>query len=1400
MGEYKDAPSFSPLSAFVGPLLFQLLTVGVLGLSTCLGAGASPASGSAPGVSAQAVNIPALVKQPVNDAQRVVLKGNVHPLARRENDIGLAPDSLPMSRMLLVLKRSPQQEAALAGLLVRQQEKSSSDYHHWLTPQQFGQEFGPSDSDLQAVTDWLTSQGFEINRMGNGRAVIEFSGSAGLMRQVFRTEIHQYAVNGKSYWANSSDPQIPAALAPVVAGIASLNNFPRKALNRPAGLFSRSKKTGEITPLYTIVCPQGYTCSAPAYYALGPTDFATIYNVLPLWNAGTDGAGQTIAIVADSNINPQDVANFRSMFGLPPKPVNVILDGPDPGIIPGPETEADADTEWAGAIAKNATIDLVVSEDTEATAGFDLSALYIVDNNLAPVLSESFGVCESALGSVGNAFENAMWEQAAAEGITVLVASGDEGPATCDNPGYENAANNGLAVSGIASTPFNVAVGGTDFGNPSTYFNSTSNSTTQSSAKSYVPEITWNDSCGRSGLATDCPSVSSVGQDLAAGGGGASNCALKDASGNCSSGYAKPPWQTGTGVPADSVRDVPDVSLFSGDGFDAAFYVVCSSDEVDFAGAGPGSCSEDISNLDFLGVGGTSLSAPAFAGIMALVNQKTGERQGNANFVLYPLAAAAAQNGNDCASNTSAVGKSSCVLYDTVNGKNASGTTITPGNNSVACVAGSPNCKAPTGYPYGILVNPAGSSNPAWTTATGYDLATGLGSVNAANMVNNWSSVSFHSSGTTLGLMPTTLTHGQQVTATISVTSSAGTPTGDVELMGNPVTAANPSGSSNVGIETFTLSSGGTVSGSTNMLPGGTYNVFAHYAGDGTNGSSDSTPPISVTVNPESSQPQLRFVTFDTFTGAITGTSAAPPAVYGSAFYLLRVDILNSAGKQCAPLTSGGVQLQPTSGCPTGSVTLTANGSPLNDFSGSNSATLNSQGYLEDQPIELSPGSYSLAASYSGDASFQPSSANVSFSISHAPTTLAASLLGQEGQSNETIQYGFPANFNAIVGTNSLGAEPGGTFTFFVDGTQIGSPASVLNGSAYNPTLIPPAYAWAEGLSGTEFLNVGTHTLSATYSGDVNYQSATSTAVNLTVTKYQPNVVVGPNPSAVELGQQTILLAWVNGAFGGSAPTGMVTFYDAVTAISGTVTYTTSGTALVASLPYTPTTAGMHDIKATYSGDFNFVSASGSATLTVQIPDFQMSSGSIVVPSPGKSGSTSVYVSPVDGWTGTVNLSCAVLTTTTIVSAQDAPTCSLNPAPVVVGANQVSSTLTVNTTAPSLVPPAPLEGPPARPWPFGFWFGLLGWLSLAVFALVRKNRDPRVQATFRRAFSALVVSVLLGVALWGSCGGGGGSSGGGGGGGNTVTKSGTSTGTYTVTVTGTSGSLQHQTVVTLIVQ
>jgi len=270
----------------------------------------------------QAAIVPARITQPVDMENLVTLRGNTHPLARPEYDQGAAPDSLPTERMLLVLRRSAEQEAALRKLLDEQQIKSSPNYHMWLTPEQFGQQFGPADADIQAVTGWLTSQGFQVSHVAAGRTVIEFSGTAGQVREAFHTEIHKFVVKGEEHWANASDPQIPAALTPVVVGFASLNNFPRKPMHRLLGTFSKSKATGEVRPLFTL---------GSNNYAVGPTDFATIYNVTPLY-ATIDGTGQTVAIVSDTNINTQDVADFRSLFGLPANVPQIILNGPDPGI------------------------------------------------------------------------------------------------------------------------------------------------------------------------------------------------------------------------------------------------------------------------------------------------------------------------------------------------------------------------------------------------------------------------------------------------------------------------------------------------------------------------------------------------------------------------------------------------------------------------------------------------------------------------------------------------------------------------------------------------------------------------------------------------------------------------------------------------------------------------------------------------------------------------------------------------------------------------------------------------------------------------------------------------------------------------------------------------------------
>ncbi|HEY8669367.1 MAG TPA: S53 family peptidase, partial [Terriglobales bacterium] len=591
---------------------------------------------SAASVVAQQLAPQPLITQPVDESQLSTLRGNTHPLAQPQFDIGAAPPDLPMQRMLLVLKRAPQQDFALHKLLDGQQDKASPSYHKWLTPDQFGTQFGASEQDMQLITGWLQANGFQVNRVSHGRTVIEFSGVEAQVEQAFHTQIHQYLVNGEQHWANASDPQIPAALVPAVAGVLSLHNFPRKSMVQIYGKYSsRSKQLIPARPEFTFLggCDLDNNC-----YAVAPADFGTIYNAQPLWNSGIDGTGQTIAIVGESDINIQDVRDFRSTFGLPPKDPKIIYDGPNPGMQPD-EGEADIDVQWSGAIAPNATIDFVASQSTETTAGVDLSAIYIIDNDLAPVMSESYGECELGLGTSGNQFYNSLWAQAAAQGITVILSSGDSGSSSCDQ-GSPQPAQFGLSVSGFASTPFNVAVGGTDFNditNPQQYWNVSNTSATQESAKGYIPETTWNSTCTNSvvlgllGWGTNAENNCNNSQLIFqapfllltdGGSGGVSNCTSSSSQNlsSCSGGYIKPPWQVAPGVPADFKRDLPDVSLFASNGFSGNFYIFCESDAF-------GTCN----TFNFGAAGGTSFGAPAFAGIMALVNQQMQMPQGQGN-------------------------------------------------------------------------------------------------------------------------------------------------------------------------------------------------------------------------------------------------------------------------------------------------------------------------------------------------------------------------------------------------------------------------------------------------------------------------------------------------------------------------------------------------------------------------------------------------------------------------------------------------------------------------------------------------------------------------------------------------------------------------------------------------
>jgi Pro-kumamolisin, activation domain/Bacterial Ig-like domain (group 3) len=1113
----------------------------------------------------QAAVVPARITQTVDDGNRMTLRGNVHPMAQPQFDRGPVADSEPASRMSLLLQRSPDQETALRQLLEQQQDKTSPNYHKWLTPDQFGKQYGPADADIQAVTDWLTLQGFTGIKVSAGRTTIEFSGNVGQVRNAFQTEIHHFFVNDKMHVANVSDPQIPAALAPVVAGVVSLHDFRPKAQVHQLGTFRKTKATGEVTPLFTFAGCGGK--SPVPCYAVGPGDFQKIYNV-PYVPGTSDGTGVTIAIVQDSNINVADVTSFRSLFGLPANfsTSNIILNGPDPGIQGpnnangnGDEVEADLDVQWAGAVAPGATIDLVVSQDSDTigTAGINLSAIYIINNNIAPIMSESFGDCEAGLGTSGEDFYVRLWQQASAQGITVILAAGDSGSAACDpssTASNQDVAASGLAVSGLASTGYNVAMGGTDFQNgtvPSPYWNATnttSGTLTQVSAKSYIPESTWNDSCSAPATAGNValntctaaninnnnnPSSLTFGNDLVAGSGGPSSITSGGSPIN-----SIPIWQTGTtGISAtETFRVLPDISFFAGNGLNGSFYIICQQDSNTGTGSSTSSCDLNSPFNDFQGVGGTSAGAPAFAGVMALVNQKTGQRQGNANFVLYQLYKKNTA-GTICTSNTAAVTATGCIFYDTVTG-----------NNSVACQGGTPNCSntSTTANQFGIIVDPAHPTNPAWVTTPNYDLATGLGSLNVGNLINAWGSASFTPDTVTITSPASgkvNIKHGTAVTFNVTVSSTSAT--GSVSLV------ASPTGNPQLGIGSFsentsTTLSGGAATINTTQLPGGTaYPVVASYSGDGVFAAGTSAP-VTVTVTPESSSTAVSVWTSDANGNVLSKNATTAP--YGSN-YVLQIAVSDSGGNQCATIVAA---------CPTGTVTLTDNGGPLKDFSGTNTTKLNSFGFAEDQPIQLGGGTHSLVAAYSGDNSFTASTSPAdSFTITTAPTTTTASSGGVA-----SVPVGQAVTLTAAIATGSNGAGPTGTVTFTAGGKTIGTgtvtgTAAVFTGSG--------AAASGTASASVTFAAAGAQSVTAAYSGDGNYAPSTSVAITLTVTSgtQATTTVVTPSVTSIASGGSVTFTAKVTGTANNAAgPTGIVLFMNGTTALGTAATcMPTPGTA-----------------------------------------------------------------------------------------------------------------------------------------------------------------------------------------------------------------------------------------------
>jgi|HubBroStandDraft_1064217.scaffolds.fasta_scaffold02173_7 subtilase family serine protease len=674
-----------------------------------------------------------LIVDPIDENRRVVLTGNTRGEASRpEFDRGPVDAAFPLNGMQLLLRRSPEREQAAEALVDDLNRAGSSHFHQWLTAAQYAEQFGAAQEDIARIGDWLRAHGFTVHAPSPSRMTIDFSGTAGQVREAFGTAIHALDVKGERHIANMRDPSIPAALAPAIEGIVSLNDFrPRPALVPKAQ--------------YT------FTEDGFEYLAVVPTDLATIYNFNPLFSAGITGRGQTIALIEDTDLyNPSDWTTFRQTFGLDAyKGASLVTIHPggcaDPGVN-ADDLEASLDVEWASAAAPSASLQLVSCADTTTVFGGLFAIQGLVNQREAPpIISMSYLTCEAENGAAQNAAYKSVYLQAVLEGVSVFVAAGDTGGSTCGvDISTVTPVLSGVSVNGLASSAYNVAVGGTDFGDVyagtfTDYWSST-NSATYGSALSYVPEIPWDDSCastlivGYEGYSVPYGAngfcASSYPLYPTAGSGGPSNCATGASAGGANGatpsngtcrGWPKPSWQAVLGNPQDGVRDLPDISLFSADGIWGHFYVFCDSDVAN--GGAP--CVGAPSNWD-LG-GGTSFATPIMAGMQALVNQVWGGRQGNPAPIYYALARLEyGKNGQKNCETFAAGGPSPlCTFYD-----------ITIGDNDVDCT-GPYNCFDPDAKNgvAGVLSLSDKAYQPAFTAGVGWDFATGIGSVNATNLV-----------------------------------------------------------------------------------------------------------------------------------------------------------------------------------------------------------------------------------------------------------------------------------------------------------------------------------------------------------------------------------------------------------------------------------------------------------------------------------------------------------------------------------------------------------------------------------------------------------------------------------------------------------------------------------------
>jgi hypothetical protein len=1125
-------------------------------------------------VQAQTV-APSRILSSVKDEERTLVINSTSPLVKTSVDNGRMNSGQSLGRMLLMLSPTAEQQQQAADLIAAQHDSSSPLFHKWLTPVQYGQQFGVASEDATKVQQWLETQGMTVHEISQSRNFIVFSGTVGQVEQAFSTEMHNYAFKNNKFIANSTDVQIPTALSQVVRGVVRLHSDPRVSNLKIGPKVSVNRKTGKIEYIY-------------GYHILGPADFATIYNVKPLYAAGIDGTGESIAIVTRSSlVDPnhgvdgvQDIRDFRNVMGLPTNDPQMIVNGDDPLVQSYDDTiEALLDITWAGAVAPGAHVIAVASQSNFAD-GVDISAAYIVDHNLAPIMSTSFGSCEQTMGSVQTAFYNSLWQQAAAQGITSFVSAGDNGGAGCDSQSSGLFASQGVAVNGLASTPYNVAVGGTQFddvGKDDQYWTVITDPTTLQSVVGYIPEIVWNES-----------SADPFFTSLWAGSGGVSTV------------YSKPNWQTASGVPNDGKRDLPDISLAAAG---HTGYALCFE----------GSCT-DPTYIGLYSVGGTSASSPAAAGVMALVlQQQGGKPRGLANYVFYKLA--------------SKFG----VYHDIIKGDNK-----VPDTN--------------------------GQFTVGYSAAPGYDLATGLGSIDVNALVTNWASAAATAgSTTTLSLasgQATTVVHGTPMSfkAKVACTGSGcSAPTGAVALQstGSDAVAGDFLG---VGSAALTTSgSAGTATISTPSVPGGTYGITARYSGDGKYYASTSNS-LNVTVTPEDSQMRM---------GGISATGSyyidAPVSVgYGEPIPLW----IAVAGKSEVGHPSGQLTLL-VDGAPADALladyisasTLTLNYGESANFFGTGTKPTGQSSVLPTLNSGLSAGTHQLQASYPGDNSFNPSQATYSVNVTKTDSLIVDVFFSGTAVPNVPVVIG-----GQIVLANNGCAPYGGTVSIsdYTSGTPV---------SLGPPVQVDQSYCDGFFFT-TTFKTAGKHLVKATFTGDSNVNGSSSSGYLTVSENSSPYMNFSTDVPNTVVGGVVNISAQVQSDVRQYTATGNVVFLDGTTAI-GTVKLDATGTANLAISTLGP---GTHILSASYAGDAVLTSTTGGP-VTEMVADYTMQSQpTSLTLSGGQTGTASISVIPLGGSTQTIAFSCGTIPAKL--------TCAFAPATVTLdGVTAASIKITVTAAA-----------------------------------------------------------------------------------------------------------------------